>query len=263
VNPDQAGSASRQAITALGSAFLACPRTLRRARELGLTGWAFYVAGRAGALGDVRADTVAAALGMISPEAVRDGWSAARAVLTPPQVAAHVLAECSRWGAERLEDAPKVSRLVTLAESAVLAADAAGMPLFGAWRAMPMPGGRATFDVARGPATSGPLDGPGARAAIALHLLHEHRAGALLIAVRASGLSPLQALIAGPEGEAAAVAFGWQPPYPEPGPLLRRRAWAASVADHLGGQALKTLSQQERAEFVSLVNAAHAHAGLA
>lgn len=232
----QAGSASRAAVDALGSAFLEDPRTLRRARELGLTGWACYVAGRGGALGDVRPETVAAALGLIDPEAVRDGWAAARAVLPPPKVAEHMLAECCRWGSERLDDVPGVQRLVTLAEAVVLTADAPGLALFAAWRAMPVP-----------------VDGLGARAAVALHLMFEYRAGALLLGVRASGLSPVQALIAGPDGEAAAAAFGWQPPFPARIPLLRRRAWADAVADNLCGQALCVLPQRERGELLSLL----------
>ncbi|MBV1849124.1 SCO6745 family protein [Catellatospora tritici] len=224
------------AVNRLGGAFLECPRTLRRARELGLTGWACYVAGRGGALGDVRPDTVAAALGLIAPEAVRDAWDAARRALSPREVAAHMLAECCRWGSEHLDDAPKVDRLVELAEKTVLAADASGLPLFAAWRAMPVPD-----------------DGPGARAAVALHLLREHRAGALLLGVRAAGLSPVQALVAGPEGEAAAVAFGWQPPYPPVGPLLRRRAWADAVADRIAGQALAALPTPDRTDLVTLL----------
>jgi hypothetical protein len=334
VTPDQAGAASRKAVARLGTAYLECPRTLRRARELGLTGWAAYVAGRGGALGDVRHDTVASALGLIAPDAVRNGWLAARAVLAPPEVAAQMLAECCRWGAEHLEDAPGVVRLIDLLEMVAIAADGSGLPLFAAWRAMPLPGGRVSFvdesappearspvssfaaEVAAlaapvpaprqpsasppgvaetpslpagasapfsattgywsgapvhrvhrvapaqrglGPATSGPLDGPGARAAVALHLLAEHRAAALLIAIRAAGLTPVQALIAGPEGEAAAVAFGWQPPYPQPGPLLRRRAWADAITDHLCGQVFTTLSEQERAELVTLLDQALAH----
>ncbi len=262
MNPDQAAAASRKAVTRLGSAFLECPRTLRRAHELGLTAWACYVAGRGGALGDVRPDTVAAALGLIAPEAVREGWKAARQVLPPAKVAAQMLAECCRWGAEKLEDTPKVVRLVLLTEMVAVAADAASMPLFAAWRAMPLPSGRAAFEAPRGAAHSGPLDGPGARAAIALHLLAEHRAAATLLAVRASGLSPLQALVSGPEGEAAAAAYGWQPPYPKPGALVRRRAWADSVADHIAGQAFQVLEARERAELVMLLNEAHAHAGL-
>ena len=70
-----------------------------------------------------------------------------------------------------------------------------------------------------------------------LHLLHEHRMGVHVVAVRASGLTPLEAIIAGPEGETGAVAFGWQPPYPPAGPIVRRLMWAESVADSLAGQA--------------------------
>jgi hypothetical protein len=244
VTPEQTASVTRQAVNVLGGAFLECPRTLRRARELGLTGWACYVAGRAGALGEVGSDTVAAALGLIDPAAVRDGWESARRNLPPSKVAAQMLVECCRWGTERLDDAPRVERIAALAEAVVLAADASGMPLFAAWRAMPVP-----------------ADGPGARAAIALHLMREHRAGALLFGVRASGLSPVQALICGPNGEAAAIAFGWQPPYPPVLPLLRRRAWADAVADRLCGQAFEVLPTADRAELAGLLQIALARVG--
>lgn len=223
-------------MTTLGGAFLEDPRTLRRARELGLTGWACYVAGRAGALGDVRPDTVSAALGLIAPDAVREAWDAARRVRPPREVAEQLLVECCRWGTEQLDDLPRLDQLVAYTERAVLAADGSGMPLFAAWRAMPVP-----------------ADGPGSRAAVALHLLREHRAGALLLAVRASGLSAVQALVAGPEGEAAAVAYGWQPPYPSLFPLLRRRAWADAVADRICGQPLADFTPAERGEFVTLL----------
>src|SRR5947208_9929816 len=112
---------------------------MRRARQLGLTGWAFYVAGRGGALGDVRPDTVAAAMAFIAPEAVRNGWESARKVASPVEVAAHNLAECCRWGTEHLESFYDLPRLVELAERVVVEADASGLPLFAAWRAMPIP----------------------------------------------------------------------------------------------------------------------------
>src|SRR4029434_4894210 len=95
----------------------------------------------------------------------------------------------------------------------VTAVDGAGLPLFAAWRAMPVP------DTA-----------PGAQAAVNLHLLHEHRMGVHVVAVRPAGLTPLQAIIAGPEGETGAVAFGWQPPYPPAGPIGARPRWAHSGA---------------------------------
>ena len=62
------------------------------------------MAGRGGALGDVRPATVAAALGFIADDAVRDGWDTARRITPPSQVAAQHLAECCRWGRENLDD---------------------------------------------------------------------------------------------------------------------------------------------------------------
>jgi hypothetical protein len=121
----------------------------------------------------------------------------------------------------------------------VVEADAAGMPLFAAWRAMPVP-----------------ERAPGARAAVLLHLLREHRGGAHIQAVRASALSPLEAIVAGPDGESGATAFGWQPPYPSFAPLLRRRAWAEALTDRIAGQAYRALEPDERRELVDLLEAA-------
>jgi anti-sigma factor RsiW len=80
VTPEQTATSSKTAVRYLGSAFTEDPRTLRRARELGLTGWAFFVAGLGSALGDVPADVVAAAVGFIAPEAVREAWDSARRI---------------------------------------------------------------------------------------------------------------------------------------------------------------------------------------
>jgi hypothetical protein len=239
VTPEQAAAAAKRAVEVLGGAFSDDPKTMRRARQIGLTGWAFYVAGRGGALGDVRADTVAAALGFIAPEAVQDGWDAARKVAPPEEIAAHNLAECCRWGREHLESFDGLSKLLDLAERVVVGAEAAGMPLFAAWRAMPLP-----------------EDSPGARAAVLAHLLREHRGQAHLLAVRASGLSPLEAIIAGPEGETGATALGWQPPFPQFEPLVRRRSWAEALTDRIAGDAFRGLSTAERIELGNLLDAA-------
>lgn len=241
MTPEQSASAAKPGLLYLGGAYVECPLTLRRARRMGLSGWAFYVAGRAGVLGNVSAETVAAALGFIEPDAVADGWDVAHQVTTPAEVAATALEECCRWGVAHLDDFPGVARLVELAGRVAAAADPAGLPLFAAWRAMPTPD-----------------DALGARAAVLLHQLREFRGGAHLLAVRAAGLSPLEAILAGPEGEAGAVAFGWQPPYPPVATLIRRRIWAESVTDHITGRAFAVLSAAERAEFVELLTAAMA-----
>jgi hypothetical protein len=241
VTPELTAAVCKPTVQELGGAFTECPKTLRRARQLGLSGWAFFVAGRGGALGDVRPDTVAAALGFIAPALVTEGWNAARRVTTPAEVAAQSLAECCRWGAEHLDGFGGVDRLVELTERVVLAADPAGLPLFAAWRAMPVP-----------------VDGPGSRAALLLHLLREHRCGAHLLAIRTAGLSPVEAIISGPDGEPGAVAFGWQPPYPPLGPLVRRRAWAEALTDRVAGQAYEVLEIAERAELSVLLDGAAA-----
>jgi hypothetical protein len=239
VTPEFAAAAVKWPVYELESAWSTCPKTLRRARLLELSGWAFYVAGRGGVLGDdARADTVAAAIGIIAIDAVRAGWEAARKV-GAGEVAASRLAECARWGDERLAELPDLEVLVSLAERVVIGADSAGMPLFAASRAMPVPDG-----------------GPGARAAVLAHLLRELRAGALLLAARACSLSAVETIIAGPEGEEEAITFGWQPPFPARAPLMRRFLYADALADRIAGQAYGVLLPGERLDLVRVLTAA-------
>lgn len=239
MTPEQTVAATRRAVQVLGSASSECPKTLQRARELGLSGWAFTVAGRAGVLGEVRPEIVAAALGLIAPDAVRDAWDSARQVMPPPQISTEMLTQVRRWGGEQLEQVSNLERLVELSKRVVLAADPAGMPLFAAWRTMLRPNASHAESCA-----------------VAFMLLREFGAGAFLMAVRAAGLSPVQALISGPAGEAAAVAYGWQPPYPVPGPLLRRRVWVDTATDRIVGRAYAALSRTEREEWAALTVAA-------
>jgi hypothetical protein len=236
VTPEQAAANARAGLATIVGAFAESPQTLRRARLLGLSGWAYHVSARAGALGDVRPETVAAALAFIAPEAVTEGWESTAKSSQPAEVATWHLRELCSWGEKQVGGFPRLSRLVDLAGRVVDAVDPAGLPLFAAWRAMPMPSQE-----------------PGALAAVLLHLLHEHRQGVHVIAVRAGGLTPLEAIIAGPEGETGAVAFGWQPPYPPAGPLVRRLMWAEAVANSMAAQAYATLDRPERVEFAGLL----------
>lgn len=237
MTPEQAAASAKPGLVGLISAFAESPQTLRRARLMGLSGWAYHVAARAGALGDVRPETVAAAVGFIAPEAVIDGWESAAKMIPPVEVATWHLYELCRWGEDQLGGFPRLSRLLELSRRVVHAVDGAGLPLFAAWRAMPVP------DTT-----------PGAQAAVMLHLLHEHRSGAHVIAVRASGLTPLEAVMAGPDGETGAVAFGWQPPFPPAGPLLRRLLWAESITDSIAGRAYAQLDGAERIELLGLLD---------
>jgi hypothetical protein len=236
VTPEQAAANAKPGLAALIGAFAESPQTLRRARLMGLSGWAYHVSARAGALGDVRPETVAATIGFIAPDAVTDGWESAAKTVPPVEVATWHLHELCRWGAEEIGGFPRAARLLELTRRVAFGADSAGLPLFAAWRAMPVP-----------------ESDPGAQAAVMLHLMQEHRLWVHVVAVRASGLTPLQAIIAGPEGETGAVAFGWQPPYPQAGPIIRRLMWAESVADSLAGQAYAQLDRAERIELIGLL----------
>jgi hypothetical protein len=244
VTPEQAAANARPGLATIVGAFAESPQTLRRARLLGLSGWAYHVSARAGALGDVRPETVAASIGFIAPEAVADAWEVATKATEPMEVATWHLHEMCRWGVDELGGFPRLSRLLELSRRVVSAVDGAALPLFAAWRAMPVTD-----------------QSPGAQAAVMLHLLHEHRLGIHVVAVRASGLTPLQAIIAGPEGETGAVAFGWQPPYPPAGPTVRRLMWAESIADAMAGQAYAELDLNERTEFVGLLESLSARLG--
>ncbi|MBB5870391.1 hypothetical protein F4553_003770 [Allocatelliglobosispora scoriae] len=244
MTPEQAVAASRRSVQALGGAAPTCPKTLQRARELGLSGWAFTIAGRGGVLGEVRPELVAASLGLIAPDAVQAGWESARAIIPPVMVAAEVMTQVRRWGAENLQTTPRVERLAELAKRVVRAADPAGLPLFAAWRA-----------------ASRPLADPAESAAVGLFLLREYGAGVFLMAARVGGLAPVEALISGRAGEAAAVAYGWQPPFPSPGPLARRRAWVDGATDRIVGRSYGVLTRPERLEWTTLVNAASGAVG--
>lgn len=237
VTPEQAAAEAKTTVLGIGEAFSRDHATLRRARQIGLTGWSFYVAGRGGVLGDVRAETVAAALGFIAPSAVNDGWEGGRRVASPAEIAAYHLAECCRWGRDRLERFAEVPRLVDLAERVAISALPAGMPLFAAARAMPVPD-----------------DSVGARAAVVLHLLREHREAARLMAVRVCGLTPIEALVVAPSGEAGARGLGWTPPFPAPEPLIRRGVWAEVLTDRMVGEAFRALEPTEREELVRLLD---------
>ena len=237
--PESTAAAVARAVGEVENAWTRDRRTLRRARELRLSAWAFTVAGRGGVLGDdLSPEAVTAALGLIAPDALRAGWEAAGRV-GQATVAAARLAECASWGQDRLAEAAD-SRLVELLDRVVAHADATAMPLFAATRLR---------------IESTRADGHGARAALLIHALSEFRTGAMLLASRAAGLDPVETLIGGPEGEHEAVTFGWSPPFPSRLSVLRRYAIAGAFTDRMTGRAFAGLAAAERVELVDRLNA--------
>jgi hypothetical protein len=261
VTSEFAAAAAARPIGDLENAWSTDPRVLRRARVLGLPGWAFYLAGRGGVLGDeVSIETLAAALGLVAPEALRDGWQAAQRV-GPSTVAAARLAECARWGSHDLGGVAD-ARLTQLLDGVVEGADATALPVFAATRAMVV-ATLADVPAVLAGCPGGTAGEDGARVALLVHALAEYRASALLISCRAVGLRPVETLIAGPEGEQWAVTLGWAPPFPPRLAVLRRYAAANSMTDRITGGAYATLDQAERAELVDRLRAAATVAGQA
>lgn len=86
------------------------------------------------------------------------------------------------------------------------------------------------------------------------------RGGGHLLAVAAEGLTPLEAILAGP-GPAKAAANGWHPPYPPVASGASRRLAAAEQrTDALAGTAYACLDAGERAELVALLESARRRA---
>lgn len=234
MTPEETAAGLKRAVQKIGGAFMTAPETIERGNELGYDAWAFYYAGRGGVLGDVDADVVSAAFAFMPPQRVRTAWETARGVSAPDVTARHYAECCARWGRAHLGDAPGLERLCTLAQRVVDAAGVAALPVFAGWRAMPSP-----------------EDAP-ARTAHLFHLLREHRGGLHVVAVLATGLSPLEAVVTSHYGVKNAEFFGWPEPYPDPVPLEGLRDAAEALTDELAAPAYAALDEGERDELADL-----------
>lgn len=240
MTPSELAGAVKDPVARLGGGWMASSQARQAGKDAGLRGWQFYFLGRGGVLGDVHPDVVTAGLAFFPPDGVRDGWTAARAVMTPDEGVRRFLAVCHDWGRTHLAAASDLDRLAPLLERVATSADGAGLPLFAGWRAtMPLL----------------PDDLP-ARIAHLSHVLREHRGGCHIAAVRASGLSPLEAVLAG-GGAGNATFFGWPEPYADDSALAERRAAAESLTDEMAGVAwVGALDDREQADVVALLAAA-------
>jgi hypothetical protein len=230
----------------LGGSFMISREAKAFSEEHGL-GWrAAYFRGRCGVLGEVDADIVAAAVGFFPAEVVREAWTAAAGLPAAEAVRGYA-AVCHAHARRKLAGLPEAeaARLAELLGAVCGGAEVVGAPLFAGWRAMPEPAD------------------PRARAVQLAHTLRELRGGLHLVAVLASGLTPLEAvlgrtshvLIAG--GEANAEFFGWPRPYPDLTDEAReRRARAEDLTDTLVGPAFAALSRDENAELEALLGRA-------
>ncbi|TQM26466.1 hypothetical protein FB390_6663 [Nocardia bhagyanarayanae] len=237
-------AAVKKQVQELGGGFMFSREAKEFARSTGVDGFfGPYARGRGGVLGDVDADVVTAAFGFFPAHSIRKAWES---VSMPAATAADgYAAACQDFGRRKLADFDQAERLAQLLEVVVAAADPAGVPLFAGWRALPLP-----------------ADAP-ARVVQLAHVLRELRGGLHLLAVRASGLTPLQAvLISGSsfnDGPGQARWYGWPEPFEEITATIQDR-WqrAEALTDTLITPAFAVLDEAAGAELTALVTAAHA-----
>lgn len=232
----------KERIGPLGGAFMLDPSTGVRGEEIGLNFFEYYALGRGGAMGDGRCETAIAAFGYFNPTLVNGVWASGSAKITPSKAAEHYTETCRIWGRERFGDLDGLDTFIDQAERVVNAADAAGLPLFAGWRSMPLPD-----------------DAPG-RAYQLVHVLRELRGGANVIATKAVGLRPLEAVMA-VSGEGMARMFGWSEPFPDPSASVERAAQAEDITDDIVAPAFAALGEHEREPFASTLDAMAKAAG--
>lgn len=238
--PDIAYAARVGATTsALGESFMISPEARAYAKGYGLRGRQAYMVGRFGVLGPVHADVVVAAQGFWRTEVVVAAWQAGVASVAPQAAAAAYAAMCREFAATRLAGFAGAARLAQLAWQVADGAAVAAAPVFAGWRAMPRHHEQPAGDCVQ-----------------AAHVLRELRMARHLVAVLATGLTPLEAVVSGPGGAGNAEFFGYEPPYPDPDALSERRAVAEDLTDSLMAPVYDVLAAPERAELEELLDAA-------
>ncbi|MEO5973718.1 MAG: hypothetical protein ABIQ38_00740 [Ilumatobacteraceae bacterium] len=224
-------------INDIGGRFMLHPDTLKIGTDAGYpNGYAWYVAGRGGVLGDVDADVVISAFAYFNPEVVRKMWNAGNQVESARQSGSRFATSCAAWGRQRLHDVEGCERFVELAERLVNSVDVAGLTLFAAWRSEPLP-----------------VDAAG-RAYQLLHVMREWRGSVHIVAVLSGGVTPLQAVLAAEDGSAHAKVYGWGDGLSNATHLRDQMAGIELLTDNMMLRAFETmLNATERSEFVELV----------
>jgi hypothetical protein len=233
MTPEQAAHDLRDAVVRIPGGFMTAASSYERGAELGFVGADFYVAGRAGVLGDVPADVVVAALVFFAPQTVHEAWERSARVMSRALAAAEWLATGHAWAEANLADDVDWDTVGALLGRVVRAAPAAGAPLFAALR---------TFDEPEQPK------------ALALHRLNAVRElrGALHgAAVLTVGLSPVEAIVV--HTPKMLRVFGWPEPHPDGGPLRSRWDLAEARTDRMLGRHLAVLDDDERTELVDVL----------
>jgi|HubBroStandDraft_1064217.scaffolds.fasta_scaffold153858_2 hypothetical protein len=172
-----------------GWAHFFAPATIAKGADFGLDPQTFYFMGRGGVLGDVEWQAVHSAFGYFNPVVVQAAWEAGLGKIAPRHAGRLYIDCCQELGRAKLAGTDGLEAFCEAAGAVNDAADVPGSALYAATAAEPL------------------AEDPPARAMQLATVLREFRGGAHLVALVASGLTPLQAhYLHRPE---AMPLFGW------------------------------------------------------
>jgi hypothetical protein len=173
---------------------------------------------------------------------VLDAWASIPAGLTPFDVATHYHGRIVEWGDRVVAgfDRARMDRLDELGRRIIDAAPVNLGAIFVGWRSMPIPAGH------------------GARVALTTHVLREMRGAAHSVAVVASGITPLDAILASTNapprtGPPYAEAMGFAGPFRDPEEVREARLAAEALTARIMGTYYDALDDGELSEFGELV----------
>ena len=222
-----------------GSRFYFHPDTMAKGEELGLDGFRFYFLGRGGVLGDVEPAVVVAAFGYFSPGVVEMMWSSAKQIMEPRAAGRAYLACADHVGVQSLDGIDLLDAFNDAAETIVGSVDRSALPLFAGIAAEPLP------------------DHPAARAYRNICILRELRGSVHLLAIVATGVTPLVAhAIRRPDD---VTMFGWETVPDISDDDRARLAVADELTDRLLVPSIEVLTEAQRDAFVTGVEVIGAH----
>lgn len=225
------------ALNALGVKYMLDPATGAIGKAAGYPrGFAFYMAGRGGVLGDVDPDVIYAAFMFFDKDLVTSAWNQGIAVEGPGPASRRYAGAADAWAVANMKPSADLPRFTELARKVVDGVDSAGLILFAGLRSLGLPSGDVEC------------------AYRLVTYLRELRGCVHMHAVRAQGLTALQAMLASSHGERMAGLHGYQPPYPDCSHLVAKRERAEALTDELMGAIYDDLlAPDEMNEFADLV----------
>ncbi|HZE65182.1 MAG TPA: hypothetical protein VE081_01040 [Sporichthyaceae bacterium] len=234
-----------------GAAFMLHPDTFEASGAAGY-GHPFegYFAGRAGVMGDVSTDVVAAAFYSFPREVVQLFWEPGKAVKGPAGGAAQYQKQIAEWGSKHLAGVQGLDRYAELGEKIIAATPCAGLPVYAGWAAQPR------------------VSDPAGHAMQVLMVIRELRGSIHVAGLATSGISPKEAHLLNnpgdcpnrpPAGTEYAGLFGWAEPWPDVSPLKAVRDEVEESTQKRMAQLIgAALTADEAEEFATLNNAIYA-----